>query len=85
MSKKRYIDSTNMMNITVIGMGYVGMSLAVLLSRRHRVTAVDILPDKIEKIKRWESPLKDRAVFPGSRKRQKNADAERFHGYRSRL
>ena len=48
-----------MMNITVIGMGYVGMSLAVLLSRRHRVTAVDILPDKIEKIKRWESPLKD--------------------------
>ncbi|MBR0088121.1 MAG: UDP-glucose 6-dehydrogenase [Lachnospiraceae bacterium] len=48
-----------MMNITIVGMGYVGMSLAVLLSRRHRVTAVDILPDKIEKIKRWESPLKD--------------------------
>ena len=37
-------------NIAVAGAGYVGMSLAVLLAQRHRVTAVDIVPEKVEKI-----------------------------------
>ena len=44
------------------GTGYVGLSLAVLLSQRHEVTAVDILPEKVEKINRWESPIQDEYI-----------------------
>ena len=47
------------MNIAVAGTGYVGLSLAVLLSQHNQVTAVDILPDKVEKINRWISPIQD--------------------------
>ena len=45
--------------IAVAGTGYVGLSLAVLLSQHNDVTAVDILPEKVEKLKRWESPIQD--------------------------
>ena len=47
------------MNITVVGMGYVGLSLAVLLSQKNDVTVVDIDEKKIEKLNKWESVLKD--------------------------
>ncbi len=47
------------MKITVAGTGYVGLSLAVLLSQHNDVTAVDIIPEKVEKINRWESPIQD--------------------------
>ena len=47
------------MNIAVAGTGYVGLSLAVLLSQHNKVTAVDIVPEKVEKINRWESPIQD--------------------------
>ena len=47
------------MNIAVAGTGYVGLSLAVLLSQHNHVTAVDIMPEKVEKINRWESPIQD--------------------------
>ncbi len=47
------------MNIAVAGTGYVGLSLAVLLSQHNHVTAVDIVPEKVEKINRWESPIQD--------------------------
>jgi len=47
------------MKIAVAGTGYVGLSLAVLLSQHHEVTAVDIVPEKVEKINRWESPIQD--------------------------
>ena len=47
------------MNIVVAGTGYVGLSLAVLLSQHNHVTAVDIIPEKVEQINRWESPIKD--------------------------
>ncbi len=40
------------MKIAVAGTGYVGLSLAVLLSQKNKVTAVDIIPEKIEKINR---------------------------------
>ena len=40
------------MNIAVAGTGYVGLSLAVLLAQKHHVTAVDILPEKVEKLNR---------------------------------
>ena len=50
------------MNIAVAGTGYVGLSLAVLLAQKHRVTAVDILPEKVEKINRRESPIQDEYI-----------------------
>jgi len=45
------------MKIAVAGTGYVGLSLAVLLSQHNDVVAVDIVPEKVEKINRWESPI----------------------------
>ena len=47
------------MNIAVAGTGYVGLSLAVLLAQHNHVTAVDIVPEKVQKINRWESPIQD--------------------------
>lgn len=47
------------MNIAVAGMGYVGLSIATLLSQHHRVTVVDVLPDKVEKLNRRISPIQD--------------------------
>lgn len=47
------------MNIAVAGTGYVGLSLAVLLSQHNHVTAVDVVPEKVEKINRWVSPIQD--------------------------
>ena len=47
------------MKIAVAGTGYVGLSIAVLLSRHHPVTAVDIVPEKTEKINRRISPIQD--------------------------
>ena len=45
--------------IAVAGTGYVGLSLAVLLSQHHDVTAVDIVPEKVEKLNNWISPIQD--------------------------
>lgn len=47
------------MRIAVAGTGYVGLSLAVLLSQHNEVIAVDIISDKVEKINRKESPIQD--------------------------
>ena len=47
------------MNIAVAGTGYVGLSLAVLLSQHNHVIAVDIVPEKVEKINNWKSPIQD--------------------------
>lgn len=46
-------------NIAIAGTGYVGLSLAVLLSQHNHVTAVDIIPEKIEKINNRISPIQD--------------------------
>ena len=45
--------------IAVAGTGYVGLSLAVLLSQHNDVTAVDILEEKVQKINSWNSPIQD--------------------------
>ena len=45
--------------IAVAGTGYVGLSLAVLLSQHNDVTAVDIVPEKVEKLNNWISPIQD--------------------------
>ena len=50
------------MKIAVAGTGYVGLSMAVLLSQRHQVTAVDIIPEKVEMINRRESPIRDEYI-----------------------
>ena len=47
------------MKIAVAGTGYVGLSLAVLLSQHNEVVAVDIVPEKVEKIIKWQSPIQD--------------------------
>jgi len=47
------------MKIAVAGTGYVGLSIATLLSQRNPVTAVDVIPEKVEKINRRESPIAD--------------------------
>ena len=47
------------MNITVAGVGYVGLSLAVLLAQRHQVTAITTTEEKAEKLNRWISPIRD--------------------------
>ena len=50
------------MKIAVAGTGYVGLSLAVLLSQHNDVVAVDIVPEKVEKINKWESPIQDEYI-----------------------
>ena len=55
-----------MQKITVIGTGYVGLSIATLLAQHHHVTEVDILPEKVEKINRRESLSHLRAWRGGS-------------------
>ena len=50
------------MKIAVAGTGYVGMSMATLLSERHSVVAVDIVPEKVEMINRRKSPIQDEYI-----------------------
>ena len=72
--------------IAVAGTGYVGLSLAVLLSQHNDVTAVDILPAKIEKINAWESPIQDEYIEKylkehEARKLSLRATADAFGAY----
>lgn len=50
------------MNIAVAGTGYVGLSIATLLAQHHHVMAVDIIPEKVEKINRRQSPIQDEYI-----------------------
>ncbi len=54
-AQKRY-------NIAVAGTGYVGLSIATLLAQHNHVTAVDVIPDKVEKINRRVSPIQDEYI-----------------------
>lgn len=49
-------------NIAVAGTGYVGMSIATLLAQHNHVTAVDVIPEKVEKINRRISPIQDEYI-----------------------
>lgn len=51
-----------MMNIAVAGTGYVGLSIATLLSQHNRVTAVDIIPEKVDMINKRISPIQDEYI-----------------------
>ncbi len=50
------------MNIAVAGTGYVGLSIATLLAQHNHVTAVDIVPEKVELINRRKSPIQDEYI-----------------------
>lgn len=51
-----------MLKIAVAGTGYVGLSLAVLLAQHNEVWAVDILPEKVERINQGKSPIQDKEI-----------------------
>ena len=62
---KKNIDNTkktNMKNIAIAGTGYVGLSIATLLAQHHKVTAVDVIPEKVEKINKRISPIQDEYI-----------------------
>ena len=50
------------MKIAVAGTGYVGLSIATLLSQHHEVVAVDVIPEKVEKINKKVSPIQDEYI-----------------------
>jgi UDPglucose 6-dehydrogenase len=50
------------MNIAVAGTGYVGMSIATLLAQHHHVTAVDVIPEKVDLINQKKSPVRDEYI-----------------------
>ena len=50
------------LNIAVAGTGYVGLSIATLLAQHHQVTAVDVIPEKVEKINHRISPIQDEYI-----------------------
>ena len=53
------MNNFNDLKIAVAGTGYVGLSMATLLSQYHQVTAVDVIPEKVEKINNRVSPIQD--------------------------
>ena len=50
------------MNITVVGIGYVGLANAVLLSQKHHVTMIDIVEEKVDMINKRDSPIEDELI-----------------------
>ena len=50
------------LKIAVAGTGYVGLSIATLLSQHHEVWAVDIIPEKVDLINRRKSPIQDEYI-----------------------
>ena len=63
------------MKIAVAGTGYVGLSIATLLAQHNQVTAVDVIPDKVEKINRRISPIMDEYIEEFFREKELNLTA----------
>lgn len=57
--REKKMRNFNSLKIAVAGTGYVGLSIATLLSQHHQVTAVDIIPEKVELINNKKSPIQD--------------------------
>ena len=53
---------TKDLKIAVAGTGYVGLSIATLLSQHHQVTAVDVIPEKVDMLNRKQSPIQDEYI-----------------------
>ena len=67
------------MDITVAGVGYVGLSLATLLSPKHHVTAVDVVPEKVSLVNRRISPILDDEIqrfFEESKNKKRHLDLQ---------
>ena len=56
------MNNFNDIKIAVAGTGYVGLSIATLLSQHHHVTAVDVIPEKVEKLNKHISPIQDEYI-----------------------
>ena len=73
------IDQMNQMDrqykIAVAGTGYVGLSIATLLSQHHEVMAVDIVPEKVELINQRKSPIQDEYIEKYLAERELNLTA----------
>lgn len=63
------------MKIAVAGIGYVGLSIATLLSQHHQVTAVDVIPEKVEMLNRGQSPIHDEYIEKYLSEKQLNLTA----------
>ncbi|MBO7068254.1 MAG: UDP-glucose 6-dehydrogenase [Bacteroidaceae bacterium] len=65
----------NEIKIAVAGTGYVGLSIATLLAQHHQVTAVDVIPEKVEKINKKISPIQDDYIEKYLREKELNLTA----------
>lgn len=63
------------LKIAVAGTGYVGLSIATLLSQKHKVVAVDVVPEKVEMINQKQSPIQDEYIEKYLREKQLNLRA----------
>lgn len=63
------------LKIAVAGTGYVGLSIATLLSQRHQVTAVDVIPEKVDLINQRKSPIQDEYIEKYLAKKELNLTA----------
>ena len=63
------------MKIAVAGTGYVGLSLAVLLSQKYEVKAIDIVPEKVELINNRKSPIQDEYIEKYLEEKELNLEA----------
>ncbi len=73
------------MNITIVGTGYVGLSNAVLLAQHHNVTALDIIPEKVEMLNNKQSPIDDAEIsdFLATKDLQLTASLDKESAYRN--
>lgn len=63
------------MKIAVAGTGYVGLSLATLLSQKNEVIALDVIPEKVEKINNRISPIQDEYIEKYFKEKELNLKA----------
>ena len=73
--RKLSVNGGNIMKIAVAGTGYVGLSIATLLSQNHEVMAVDIVPEKVEKINKRISPIQDEYIEKYLKEKELNLTA----------
>ncbi|MBQ9326969.1 MAG: nucleotide sugar dehydrogenase [Solobacterium sp.] len=76
---KKITDELPSCRIAVAGIGYVGLSLAVLLAGNNEVTAVDVLEEKVEKVNRLESPIQDAYIEQYFREAKEGARTLNLH------
>ena len=69
------MNASDSLKIAVAGTGYVGLSIATLLSQRHEVVAVDVIPEKVEKLNNRVSPIQDDYIEEYLRTRDLNLRA----------